>query len=114
MLGIDENRVFKPVNIALLTECRLMDPVRYKFIEDNHKLFNYIVTYDDQLIEKFKEKVIITPYGGTWIWPKEKQQIYPKSKLCSFITSKKKFIPGHEFRVSMLDNILVNYKDKID
>ena len=88
--------------VALLTECRLMDPQRHNFIEENHHLFDYIVTYDDQLISKFKEKVIVTPYGGTWIWPEEKQKIYEKTKICSYIASDKNYTKDQKMRISLL------------
>lgn len=96
------------IKIALLTECRLMDPVRYKFIEDNHNLFDYIVTYDDQLINKFFKKVIITPYGGTWVWPKEKQKIYKKTKICSYICSNKNYTKDQNMRINILDYFYKN------
>jgi hypothetical protein len=107
--NIDSN-----INIALLTECRLMDPVRYKFIEDNHERFDYIVTYDDQLIDKFKEKVIITPYGGTWIWPIEKQTIYNKNKICSYICSNKNFTKDQIMRINILNYFYQNPHSNIE
>ncbi len=100
--------------VALLTECRIMDPVRYKFVEDNHNLFDYIVTYDDQLISKFKEKVIITPYGGTWVWPKEVQKVLSKSKICSYITSNKTYTVDQKMRISLLNYYQNNPQNNIE
>ena len=101
------------ISIALLTECRLIDPNRYKFIEDNSDLFDYIVTYDDQLIDKFKEKVIITPYGGTWIWPQENQKIHQKTKICSYIVSNKNYTKDQKMRISLLQYYQKNPHDNI-
>tara|TARA_Y100000593_G_scaffold90365_2_gene176627 strand:+ start:417 stop:2048 length:1632 start_codon:yes stop_codon:yes gene_type:complete len=94
--------------IALLTECRLMDPHRYNFIEENHELFDHIVTYDDQLFEKFSDKTIVTPYGGTWIKP-SLQKIYPKTKLCSYISSFKNHTSIQERRIELMQYF---YKNK--
>jgi hypothetical protein len=90
------------INVALLTECRTYDNRRHDFLEKNHNHFDYIVTYDDKLIEMFKEKVIVTPYGGTWIQPKEQQKVYDKNKLCSYITSIKTDTENQKMRVRLL------------
>jgi len=99
------------MNVALLTECRLMDPVRYNFLEENHHLFDYVVTYDDKLIDMCGEKAVIVPYGGTWIWPIEKQLVYDKIKLCSFITSKKAQTENQKMRVRLLEHF---YNSNVD
>ena len=112
IFSVDE--IESDIKIAIPSDLREFHGPIYSFIEQNIEKFDRVITYDERLISLFPDKCFPSPAMKPWIWPKEKQQIYPKSKLCSFITSKKKFIPGHEFRVSMLDNILVNYKDKID
>ena len=90
------------VKVALLTECRIIDSRRYDFLEENADHFDFIVTYDDRLIELYPEKVIITPYGGTWV-PPTHQQIYQKSKICSYISSLKLFTPIEHIRVHLID-----------
>jgi len=95
------------IKIALLTECRIMDSRRHEYLEEKGNLFDYIVTYDDQLIEQFPDKVIITPYGGTWIVP-SMQKIYSKSKICSYITSKKTYTEDQHDRISLLDYFYEN------
>jgi len=97
------------IKIALLTECRIMDPTRHNYLETDGHLFDYIVTYDDRLIELFPNKVIVTPYGGTWIHP-EMQKIYPKSKICSYITSKKQYTKNQHSRIDLL-NYFYEHKD---
>ena len=89
------------VRIALLTECRIMDPVRYNFLENNHTLFDYIVTYDDKLLEKFPDKCIITPYSSTWIWPTQQQKVHPKTQFCSYIASSKQGSELQRMRVNL-------------
>lgn len=99
--------------IALLTECRVMDPRRHNYLEQHSHLFDYIVTYDDQLIEQFADKTIITPYGGTWIHPTI-QKIYPKSKICSYITSRKTYTKDQHSRTNLLDYFYKNQNIDIE
>ena len=87
------------IKVALLTECRFFDPRRHAFVEENIDKFDYIVTYDDVLIEKFKEKVIVVPNGGSWI---SHPQIHPKTKLCSYMVSTKSMTEQQRTRVSLL------------
>jgi hypothetical protein len=109
------NEIINPkTKVALLTECRLMDSVRYKFVEDNSNLFDYIVTYDDKLIEKFKEKVIITPYGGTWVWPVKNQKIHKKTKICSYICSNKNYTEDQTMRINILNYFYRNPHSNIE
>lgn len=91
------------IKVALLTECRPFDiQGRYKYILENENKFDHIVTYDDQLIYELPEKTCPTPEGGTWIWPQERQQIYPKTKLCSYIVSNKTHTSEQKMRVDLL------------
>jgi hypothetical protein len=91
------------VKIALLTECRPFDiQDRYGFVERNNEKFDYIVSYDDQLIAKFPGKICPTPEGGTWVWPSHLQGIYKKKKLCSYIASDKSTTKEQQFRVQLL------------
>tara|TARA_R110002153_G_scaffold166073_2_gene318586 strand:- start:1464 stop:2327 length:864 start_codon:yes stop_codon:yes gene_type:complete len=102
------------VRVALLTECRLMDPRRYNFLENNHTLFDYIVTYDDELLEKFPNKIIITPYSSTWIWPEHNQKVHPKTQLCSYITSNKQYTASQKMRINLLNYYSSNNDPKIN
>jgi len=87
------------IKVALLTECRFFDPRRHAFVEEHIDNFDYIVTYDDILIEKFKEKAIVVPYGGSWI---SHPQIYSKTKLCSYMVSMKQMTEKQRMRVALL------------
>ena len=102
------------ISIALLTECRMMDPNRYNFLENNHHLFDYIVTYDDRLLKLFPNKTIITPYSSTWIWPTPQQKAHPKSKICSYITSNKQYSDVQRMRVNLLNYFYDNKEYNIE
>ena len=100
------------IKVALLTECRPFDfQGRYKYILENENKFDYIVTYDDQLIAELPAKTCPTPEGGTWVWPLDKQQIYPKTKLCSYIVSDKIHTPEQKMRVDLL-RTFYNFKNR--
>jgi hypothetical protein len=97
------------IKVALLTECRPFDiQGRYDFVAKNHAKFDHIVTYDDQLIEQFPLKACPTPEGGTWVWPLEKQGVYPKSKLCSYVVSTKLATEEQKMRVQLLKFFYAN------
>jgi len=101
------------IKVALLTECRPFDVQdRYVFVEDNRDKFDYIVSYDDQLALKCPDKICPTPEGGTWVWPQEKQQVYKKSKLCSYVVSNKNETQEQKMRVELL-RILSENKTEI-
>jgi len=100
------------VKVALLTECRPFDiQNRYGYVLENHHKFDHVVTYDDELIAALPNKACPTPEGGTWIWPGEKQKIYDKTKLCSYIVSVKNTTQEQKMRVQLL-KILYNFKNE--
>ena len=98
---VDE--VQSKIKVALLTECRPFDiQGRYNFVEDNSQKFDYVVSYDDQLIEKLPDKICPTPEGGTWVWPAHLQRVYKKKKLCSYVVSDKYTTKEQKLRVDLL------------
>jgi hypothetical protein len=103
------------IKVALLTECRPFDiQDRYEYVFRNQDKFDYVVTYDDQLIEQLPEKACPTPEGGTWIWPKNKQRIYNKTKLCSYIVSNKNTTKEQKIRVNLLKYLYSNKEQFIN
>jgi hypothetical protein len=87
----------------------------YIFLENNHDDFDYVATSDDFLIQKMPEKSLVVPYNTTFIWPEERQKIYKKHKLCSYITSTKSYTPQQRFRLRLLQKFKQsNNKNKPD
>ena len=101
------------VKIAIPSDLRVFHSPIYDFIEKNIHKFDRVITYDERLISLFPDKCFPAAAMKPWIWPKQSQQVYDKIKLCSFITSRKGFIPGHQFRIKVLDQIKNRY-DNID
>ena len=88
--GIDD------INVAWLIEPRVIDGLSYKYIEANHHLFDYILTYDKHLLS-LGEKFLFYPHGGCWVNDEDKK-LHNKTKFCSIIASNKKQSVGHKLR----------------
>tara|TARA_R110000822_G_scaffold7114_2_gene29355 strand:- start:594 stop:1496 length:903 start_codon:yes stop_codon:yes gene_type:complete len=84
----------------------------YIFLENNHDDFDYVATYDDFLIQNMPEKSLVVPYNTTFIWPEERQQIYNKTRLYSYVTSTKSYTKQQQFRVNLLKKFKVSQSKK--
>ena len=94
--------------VAWMVESPQIKPAQYRWIKENHNLFDEVWTFKKDLLnisDKFK-KVLL---GGCWIKP-EDQKIYDKSKNISIIASPKKMTKGQSLR----HYVVYNYKDKMD
>ena len=99
------DEVESKIKVAYVSENRLVlsgPSTNLHFLEHHDALFDYIIAYDGELIKQFADKCIIGPYCCTFNWPESKQQIYPKNKLCSYITSMKNSTPNQQYRVRLL------------
>lgn len=110
----DVDKIESNIKIAIPSDLREFHGSIYKFIEDNIEKFDRVITYDERLLKLYPHKCFPSPAMKPWIWPKEQQQIYSKNKLCSFITSTKQMLPGHRFRVEILNTILNSNSSMID
>ena len=82
--------------------------IKNRFLEGlGNNFTNIKVLYNgvDRKITKFPDKCFPAPAMKPWIWPKQSQQVYEKNKLCSFISSTKTMIPGHQFRTHILKQV---------
>ena len=70
---------------------------RYKKAEEIIDKFNYILTYDNELLNKYPDKTIYTVDNGIWLDDKF-NKVHPKTKLVSMIYSWKNWIEGHQLR----------------
>ena len=104
------NDVDSKIKIAIPSDLREFHSPIYEFIENNIEKFDRVITYDERLIGLYPDKCFPSPAMKPWIWPKSEQQVYEKDKLCSFITSTKTMIPGHDFRVDILNSLNGTHK----
>lgn len=95
------------IKIAWLCEPIAINSYIYDYIKHKYNDFDYILTYDKDLINIDNNKFLFYPHGGCWIKDCD-IKIYEKNKLCSIISSNKRMTIGHNLRheiISKYDNI---------
>lgn len=90
--------------VAWLLEPRAINPIIYDWIEQNNKLFDYVLTFDKQLLDR-GANFLFYPFGVTWI-DGSKNKSYNKTKMVSIIGSNKSMTPGHEFRRQVIHHCM--------
>jgi len=90
---VEEQRDSNVKKNAWLIEPRVIIPQIYTYIEENYKKFDVIITFDSDILSKCNNSVY-APYGTFWV---EKSSCI-KDKNVSFISSNKRFAPGHNLR----------------
>ena len=70
---------------------------RYAVLETFLNKFDYVMTYDEKLLDKYPEKCIFTADNGIWIQD-ENIRIWDKTRLMSMIYSWKNWSEGHKLR----------------
>lgn len=102
-LAFDDS--IKGVKYGWLLESKFVIPSIMEKVKRNYskyfEVFRYIFTNDRDLIN-LDSRFKWCPCGGFWI---KTPKIYVKSKLISFITSKKLFTPGHKVRLDWVSKI---------
>jgi hypothetical protein len=83
--------------IAIILEPPELCPNNWTYVVNNQHLFDYVLTYGEQLIRSNPQKFLYYPIAAPWI-PKADRKIYPKNKLVSIIASAKQWITGHKLR----------------
>lgn len=101
------------IKIGLIIEPPQISPTTYSDIRNpqlNSK-FDYILTYNRQLIEENPEKFKFYGFGGCWINPDDRKlYIGEKTKNVSIVASSKRSADGHLMRHAAIET----YRDKID
>jgi len=80
--------------IAWILEPRVIHPHVYDWIEQNNKLFDYVLTFDTYLLDK-GENYLYYPHGRCWI---NKYKGTKKENKTSIIASSKNSVEGHKLR----------------
>ncbi|MDD5650735.1 MAG: glycosyltransferase family 10 [Candidatus Nanoarchaeia archaeon] len=95
--------------IALILEPPSVIPHIYQWIEQNHQIFNTVLTFDKELLD-ISSKFVFSP-NATGHWLKDNDiKIHNKNKLISMFASNKRTTDGHQMR----HKIASKYKDSID
>lgn len=94
--------------IAWILEPRSIHPHVYNWIERNNKLFDFVLTFDAQLINR-GENYLYYPHGRCWV---NNYNNEVKTKLCSIFASTKSYTFGHKLRHQIIDRY--NHTHNID
>lgn len=94
------NKVTSKRKIGWLREPRCLWPKHYEMAPTVVKDFDFILTYDADLLELPGFKFV--PYGGIWINRKE-WGLRHKSKLISMLYGEKRLTAGHKLRHEVAD-----------
>ena len=101
------DKVDTKLKVAWLVECRSIHPFSYNQILKIEDKFDYIFTFDQQLLDrgpKYVKNLI-----GTSRVSNEDAGIHDKSKLLSLIASNKTWTIGHKLRHIIAQNIKDKY-----
>jgi hypothetical protein len=82
------------IKIFLLLEPPALNPSGYDNITNNEHKFDYILTYDEELLNK-GGKYVKYIVGQTRV---DEPKIYEKTKMVSMIASNKRITEGHRYR----------------
>ncbi len=84
--------------VAWLMEPRAYSPDAYERIEMLAENFNLILTYDEKILNSFREKSIHIPADGIFLDSESIFGSQEKNKMCSHIYSEKTILSGHKLR----------------
>lgn len=91
------------INVAWLLEPPSIASQNYQWIQNNYKLFDYVLTYDKSLLGLDK-RFVWCPHGGCWIDSKD-FNAYDKTKNISIIASDKRTTEGHQLRHEVINTL---------
>ena len=77
--------------------------IRYNEVEKLIDKFDYVMTYDEYLLDTYPKKCIFTADNGIWIQD-ENIKLHDKTKLMSMIYSWKNWTEGHKLRHIIADS----------
>lgn len=88
--------------IAWILEPKAIHPQVYTWVEQNNRLFDFVLTFDEDLIKK-GENYLYYPHGRCWI-PND-HICKEKTKRVSIIASSKNFTTGHKLRHEIIGKL---------
>lgn len=99
-------------NIALMMEGQEFHREYYDYISNNNDKFDLVLTFDKTLLDR-GENFKLNLYGTCWLHDSY-INIWPKTKLCSMITSNKTITTGHHLRHAITNYFDTNNNNNID
>lgn len=100
----------EPRKIGLIIEPPQVIQTSYNLARqpDFYNKFEFIFTYNKELINMNPEKFKFYPFGGCWIYPHDRL-VHPKDRGISIIASGKRDTVGHKLRHEVIER----FKDRI-
>jgi glycosyltransferase involved in cell wall biosynthesis len=98
----DVDRVISGKKVGWILESRQVDSTPYDLFSSYMHKFDFTLTHDQELLDKFPDKTRFTVFAGSWIKPQH-YGIHPKTKNTSLIFSHKQFLEGHSLRHSVAE-----------
>lgn len=92
--------------VAWVLEPRAIHPQIYEWIEHNNRLFDFVLTFDEDLIKR-GENFLYYPHGRCWIPQEYKPK--EKTKTISIIASSKNHTIGHKLRHEVISKLSKKY-----
>jgi glycosyltransferase involved in cell wall biosynthesis len=90
--------------IGWVMESRQVDSRYYDQFEEYADRYDYILTHDQQLLQRYPEKTKFTIFGGSWI-KTQNYGLHHKSKNVSMIYSTKNYLEGHKLRHTIAEEM---------
>jgi glycosyltransferase involved in cell wall biosynthesis len=84
-------------SLGWLLETREVSSHRYDTFEEYMNEFDFVMTHDQKLLDRYPDKTRFTIFGGTWI-KTNNYGLHPKTKGISMIYSDKQYLTGHKLR----------------
>ena len=107
-LSLNEAKTLKcKKKIAWLLEPPVYHPEHYKFVKDNHILFDYILTYSREMLS-IDTKFLFYPNGMCWV-PESECKVHKKLKKIVIISSNKTMTPNQKFRHAIVNELASKY-----
>ena len=98
ILSDEVDKVTSKYKVGWIIETRETNNSRvFDDIDNVINKFDFIMTYDEQLLKEYPEKTEFYPFCGCWVF-RENYGIYEKSKNLSMIYSDKTKTSGHRLR----------------
>ena len=83
--------------VGMIVEPPQVNPNVYNVLNKIVDNFDFIITYNKDLINTYPNKLRYYPYGGSWIF-EDYIGIYEKSKNVNMLYSNKRITDGHQLR----------------
>jgi len=93
------------IKVGIILESWVLDPMAYNIALSLQHKFDYIFTYNPNLLNLNPDKFKFNTVGTVTLEP-ESTKIQNKSKLVSMIYSEKSFLPGHKVRHHLANNVI--------